>query len=182
MQTLDSPCHPCTDARPVDLLIRVELPSDAPAIRELNRKAFGQEAEAALVDALRENAKFLLSLVACVDGEVVGHLLFTDMLGSVQRIAGLAPMAVLPGFQRRGVGSALVSEGLQYLREQSYIAAVVLGHKDFYPRFGFRPAEDFGITTQFEVPPDHLFVAPLAATPVNAGALRYQTEFDALGV
>lgn len=180
MPIADAVRHPGADAPPLDLMIRIEVPSDAPAIRELNRKAFGRETEAALVDALRENAKFMLSLVACVNGKVIGHLLFTEMLGATQRLAVLAPMAVLPGYQRRGVGSALVREGLQYLREQSYIAAIVLGHKDFYPRFGFRPAGEFGVRTPFDESPGYLLIAPLSAVPVQAADLSYQSEFDAL--
>lgn len=169
-----------TDALRPNLTIRVEIPANFTALREVNRKAFGREAEADLVDALRENGKFVLSLVALLDDQVVGHILFTDLLGSTQRMAGLAPMAVLPECQHRGIGRALVRTGLEYLHEQSYDAVVVLGHKDYYPMFGFRPAANLGIRTQFDVPPEYLLVAPLSGAPIAPGNLRYQPEFEAL--
>lgn len=167
-----------TDTLLADLYIRVELPRDIPAVREVNLAAFGRTAEADLVGNLRENAKFVLSLVAVLGDRVVGHILFTDMLGSPQRLAGLAPMAVLPEFQHAGIGSALVRAGLDYLREQSFAGAVVLGHKDYYPRFGFRPAAEFGFTTQFDVPAEYLLVAQLSEIPLAPGNVRYQPEFE----
>lgn len=163
---------------PTDLLIRVELPRDIPAVREVNLAAFGRNTEADLVGTLRESAKFVLSLVAVLGNRVVGHILFTDMLGSAQRLAGVAPMAVLPEFQRAGIGSALVRTGLEYLREQSFAGVVVLGHKDYYPRFGFRPAAEFGITTQFDVPAEYLLVAQISGTSLAPGNVRYQPEFE----
>lgn len=167
-----------TDDLSSELTIRIELARDISAVREVNLAAFGRTTEADLVDTLRENAKFMLSLVAILDGEVVGHILFTDMLGSPQRIAGLAPVAVLPKIQLAGIGTALVRAGLEYLREQSYTGVVVLGHKDYYPRFGFRPAAEFGITTQFDVPTEYLLVAQLSGTPLAPGNVRYQPEFE----
>lgn len=161
-----------------DLTLRVETPLHMEAVREVNRRAFGHDNEADLVDRLRENAKFRLSLVALVDDQVVGHILFTDMTGVTQRLAGLGPLAVLPEYQRRGIGSALVRAGLEYLREQSCDAVVVLGHRDYYARFGFRPAADVGITTQFDVPPEYLFVVALSDVAVAPGKAIYQPEFE----
>ena len=119
------------------LLIRHETPADILAVRAVNKAAFETGAEAALVDALRENGKFTLSLVAAIEGEVVGHILFTDIImepgGAAPRILGLAPMAVLPGRQARGIGSALVRRGLEDCQELGYRGIVVLGHPAFYP-------------------------------------------------
>lgn len=168
------------DTRLPDLAIRIEIPANFNGLREVNREAFGREAEADLVDTLRQNGKFVLSLVALLDDRVVGHIVFTDLLGSTRRIAGLGPMAVRPAYQRRGIGGALVRSGLEYLREQSYAAVVVLGHKDYYPKFGFLPAANFGIRTQFEASPGYLLVAPLSGSPIAPGTVRYQPEFETL--
>jgi putative acetyltransferase len=121
--------------------IRPETPADREAIHQVNRLAFGQDAEAVLVDALRAGGYGRLSLVAEVDGEIVGHIFFSDLPiltehGSVSALA-LAPMAVRPDYQRRGIGSALVRAGLEACRTAGHRIVVVLGHADFYPRFGF---------------------------------------------
>jgi putative acetyltransferase len=124
-----------------DCSIRPETAADHEAIRHVNRLAFGQYAEARLVDALREGGYARLSLVAEQAGQVVGHILFSDLpiitgARTVSALA-LAPMAVLPAFQRQGIGSALVRRGLEVCKEQGHRIVVVLGHPHFYPRFGF---------------------------------------------
>jgi putative acetyltransferase len=121
--------------------VRAETPEDLRAIREVNREAFGGEDEARLVDALRDAGYVRLSLVAEQEGRVVGHILFSDLpivtpAGTVHALA-LAPLAVLPAYQRQGIGSRLVIEGLRICAEQGHRIVVVLGHPDFYPRFGF---------------------------------------------
>ncbi len=121
--------------------IRTETIADHDAIRQVNRRAFGREAEGRLVDALREGGYARLSLVAVVAEQIVGHIFFSvlPLLGEheVLRAVALAPIAVLPEFQNLGIGSALVREGLRTCRAQGHPAVVVLGHPDFYPRFGF---------------------------------------------
>ncbi len=124
-------------------IIRPETPDDLAAIYTVNEQAFGRRGEADLVDVIRKSEHFIpqLSLVAEVDGRVVGHILFsrihieTDQ-GRVPALA-LGPMAVLPGYQRQGIGSKLVREGLQACRQLGHALVVVLGHPNFYPRFGF---------------------------------------------
>lgn len=143
-------------------VIRSESAADEAAIRQVNEAAFGQPLEAELVDALREVAEPFLSLVAEVDGRVVGHILFTEVtIGEGPEpfeALGLAPMAVDPDLQRQGIGSSLVRHGLGVCQALGYEAVVVLGHPSYYPRFGFRRASDFGI--QFEMPvPDEAFLA-----------------------
>jgi len=125
----------------VPLLIRPETAADHEVIRQVSQLAFGQDAEARLVDALRAGGFDRVSLVAEQDGQVVGHILFSDLpiISDDKAVAALslAPMAVLPEFQRQGIGSALVHRGLELCREQGHRIVVVLGHPDFYTRFGF---------------------------------------------
>jgi len=124
--------------------VREEQSDDIPAIREVNERAFGQPLEADLVDKLRQNCKDLLSLVARAENEVVGHILFSPAIiesedGTVRGM-GLAPMAVLPEYQRQGVGAELIRTGITKLESKGCPFVVVLGHAEYYPRFGFEPA------------------------------------------
>jgi putative acetyltransferase len=131
----------CSGYEATSMLIRPETPADHEAIRQVNRLAFGQDAEARLVDTLRAGGYVRFSLVAENAGKVVGHILFSDLpiiteAGPVSALA-LAPMAVLPKFQRQGIGSALVRQGLEVCRDQGHRIVIVLGHPDFYPKLGF---------------------------------------------
>jgi putative acetyltransferase len=134
-------------------LIRPEAAADHEAIRHVNRLAFGQDDEARLVDALRDSGYVRLSLVAEQAGQIVGHILFSDLpiiteTGTVPALS-LAPMAVLPDFQRQGIGSTLVRCGLELCREQGHRIVVVLGHAQFYPRFGFSSKLASALTSPF---------------------------------
>lgn len=128
------------------LEIRQQLPGDDPDVNKVNALAFEREAEAQLVEALRADPDSIpeLSLVAVLDGEIVGHILFSPIRietaeGSIPAIS-LAPMAVLPEYQNQGIGSALVRWGLETCRNLEHRIVIVLGHPDFYPRFGFSAA------------------------------------------
>jgi len=166
------------------MTIRTETTEDMVAIRNVNERAFGRPAEADLVDALRRNGKVTLSLVAEDDGRIVGHILFSpvtieagdDHLAGV----GLAPMAVLPELQNRGIGSLLVKRGLDHCREARHQFAVVLGHPEYYPRFGFVPASRFGVKCEYDVA-DEVFMAielQEGALENCAGVVKYQVEFN----
>jgi putative acetyltransferase len=125
----------------MNVKIRPETAEDRQSIWHVNQQAFGGESEANLVDALRDGGFVEVSLVADINGEVVGHILFSHLpiitdAGTVEAIS-LAPMAVLPEHQRQGVGSKLVVAGLDACRDRGHRIVVVLGHHDFYPRFGF---------------------------------------------
>jgi putative acetyltransferase len=125
----------------VGLILRLEINADQAAVREVNRLAFGGDDEARLVDRLRDGGYARVSLVAEVDDRVIGHILFSALpivteCGLVDALA-LAPLAVSPAHQKQGIGSALVREGLRVCKEQGHRIVVVLGHPDFYPRFGF---------------------------------------------
>lgn len=131
--------------RPEDnVVIRRENPEDSQellAIHSVNEAAFGSQDEADLVDRLRAEGVVLASLVAEMQERIVGHILFTRMSietasGSVPATA-LAPMAVLPQHQRRGIGGQLIRHGLNLMHEQGERIVIVVGHPDYYPRFGF---------------------------------------------
>src|SRR5206468_7738176 len=132
--------------------IRNETPDDGAAIQEIHTRAFGGPTEAKLVQFISERKKALISLIAIRDGKVVGHILFSRVtianapaaFGSV----GLAPVAVLPEFQRQGIGSQLIREGLATCRQAGYDAVVVLGDPAYYSRFGFIRAADFGLQNE----------------------------------
>jgi len=169
----------------VMICVREEGPDDIEAIRRLNEKAFGQLAEANIVERLRENCPNLLSLVAIQADQIVGHLLFSPVSiegdGKTMQGMGLAPMAVLPEYQRRGIGSLLVQEGLEILNNRSCPFVMVLGHPEYYPRFGFERASLCGIRSQWEGVPDDAFMIRILDQEAMVGAsgmARYLREFD----
>ena len=169
----------------MSLHIGAEQPEDQAGIRLVNERAFETSAEAGLVDALRQQARPLLSLVARDGDAIVGHILFSPVTLSSHpdlRVMGLAPMAVLPQRQRTGVGSALVRAGLQALRTSGIPAVVVLGHHAYYPRFGFVPASTFGIVSEYDVPDDVFMALELEPDTLKgrAGTIRYHPAFAAV--
>jgi putative acetyltransferase len=160
--------------------VREERPEDSSAIRDVNRRAFGRDEEADIVDALRANGAVSLSLVATVDDLVVGHILYSPVLiGRLQGV-GLAPMAVLPEHQRRGIGSRLVEAGNRQLEIAGCPFVVVLGHAAFYPRFGFRPARSIGVTCEWDVPDDVFMILVLDPLKMRgaSGRANYRPEFS----
>jgi putative acetyltransferase len=149
----------------------------------LNRRAFGQEEEADLVDRLRESCAESLSLVAVSDHRVVGHILFTPArIEADDRTIegmGLAPMAVLPKHQRRGIGSRLVKAGLSRLQDAQCPFIIVLGHTDYYPRFGFVPASRHDIRCEFDAPDEAFMILVLNQSEMEgiSGVAKYRPEF-----
>jgi putative acetyltransferase len=166
------------------MTIRPEKPEDIPAIRIVIEKAFGRPAEAELVDALRQNGKAAISLVAEDDGGIVGHIFFSPVAiqskGTGLTGIGLAPLAVIPERQNQRIGSMLVEHGLRRCREEGRPFAVVLGHPDYYPRFGFVPASRFGIKSEYDVADEVFMVMELreGALCGCAGVVKYQPEFN----
>ena len=160
--------------------IREELPEDIAAIREVNKRAFGQNQEPNLVDALRSNGASLLSLVATVDGQVVGHIMYSP--ATIAEVAGaaLAPMAVLPEHQRRGIGGKLIETGTRKLKDAGIPFIIVLGHPSYYPRFGFQPASTFGIKCEWDVPDEVFMLLVLDEVRMQAvsGLAKYRPEFS----
>lgn len=163
------------------IVIRPEQPEDVTMIHHVVHQAFGQAAEANLVDALRRNGKAKISLVAEDNGRAIGHILFSEVTleGQLTGI-GLAPMAVSPERQNEGIGSRLVEEGLKHCRKAGYPFAVVLGHSEFYPRFGFVPASRYGVKSEYDVR-DEVFMAmelQEGSLAGFAGIIKYQPEFN----
>ena len=138
-------------------------PKDIDEVRLLNDKAFGQPVEGHIVDKLRQSCNRILSLVAISNNKIVGHIMFSPVTIETQEVViqgmGLAPMAVLPELQNQGIGSILVKEGLRIIRNMSYPFVIVLGHKKYYPRFGFERASKYGLKSQWEGIPDEAFMA-----------------------
>lgn len=162
------------------IVIREELLADAASVRDVNRRAFGRDLEANLVEALRSNGAALLSLVAAQEGEVVGHIMYSQAsIGDVKG-AALGPMAVVPEHQRHGIGSDLVAAGTGRLRHAACPFIVVVGHPHFYPRFGFRPARPSGISCEWSVPDEAFMVLALNEIKMRSvkGIAAYRPEFS----
>ena len=147
--------------------VREAAPDDVPRIREVTSIAFeaspfGHNGESELIDQIRERCEDIVSLVACVDGLIVGHLLLSPvtLLNRPEfKGMGIGPMAVLPEAQRGGIGSTLIEAGLERARTNGSTFVVVLGHPDYYPRFGFERALDHDIRHGFTgIPQDVFFV------------------------
>ncbi len=164
------------------LTIRSEQFADAAAIFDVHCAAFPTDAEARLVDRLRENGNARMSLVAVVDDLVVGHIVFSPVsliaAAAVHAGLGLAPLAVLPSYQGRGVGSALVREGLAACRRQMCPFVVVLGHPAYYPQFGFRRASALGIANEYNLD-EQFMVLELqpGSLPYGGGLMKYGPAF-----
>ena len=166
------------------MTVRFEQPVDLGATRAVLCAAFGQSLEADIVDSIRNDGHVTCSLVADDGSDVIGHILFSPVTieeAPDARAAGLAPMAVHPDHQRRGIGTALVEVGLRECARLGIEVVVVLGHPEFYPRFGFRPARDFGLRSEFPVPDDVFMALELVngALAGRCGLVRYLPHFGA---
>jgi putative acetyltransferase len=168
----------------IESTIRPEIPGDHAVIREVNRLAFGGEVEARLVDALRAGGYLRVSLVAEEAGRVVGHILFSDLSivtpqGVVEALA-LAPLAVVPDRQRQGIGSALVRTGLRACTEQGHRIVVVVGHPEFYPRFGFTAERARRLRSPYAGPAFMASELVPGALGAVEGEVRYPPPFEDL--
>jgi len=151
------------DAWPDSTIIIEECPNDILGIRKVNQAAFRGDYEADVVDRLRLNCVQILSLVAKKGDQVVGHILFSPVAiiqneGWTIDGMGLGPLAVHPDHQGLGIGSALCRAGLQRMKGDGHPYVVVLGHPDYYPRFGFTPASNYGIKCAYEGVPQDAFM------------------------
>jgi putative acetyltransferase len=179
--------------RRVEIAVRPEKPEDVPAIQVVNERAFGRREEGDIVDRLRESCPDFVSLLAeatngdgTLDGSVVGALLFTPagIEAPGRRIDGmlLGPLAVLPERQRQGVGSALMRRGLELLRGRGCPFVVLVGHPEYYPRFGFERASAHGLVCPWDGVPDEAWMVCILDAGAMAGAsgvVRVREEWGA---
>jgi predicted N-acetyltransferase YhbS len=173
------------------VIIRKETVADFVDVFKLIEKAFENEiysdhSEQFLVERLRKSEAFVpnLSLVAVSDEKIVGHILLTKIQingshGSNESLA-LAPVSVLPSYQKRGIGGQLIIAAHDRARELGFSSIILLGHKDYYPRFGYRQAEQFGITLPFDVPPENCMAIELIPKGLLgvSGMVEYPSEFN----
>jgi len=164
--------------------IREEQSVHITSICDVHIKAFDQNQEADIVDQLRQNCNDLLSLVAELENQVVGHILFSPATieGQGRNVTGmaLAPMAVLPEYQRQGIGSELVRFGISKLKNRRCPFIIVLGHAEYYPRFGFEPASLHEIRSEWEVLDEVFMILVLSEAEMKgiSGVAKYRQEFD----
>ncbi|MFB7391053.1 GNAT family N-acetyltransferase [Streptomyces sp. NPDC056191] len=161
---------------------RPETAEDASAVRPLVAAAFGSEAEADLVDALRRDPDAWLPGLSYVaeapDGSIAAHALITRCLVDGAPAAALAPVAVAPAYQRTGAGKAVVRAVLDAARLRGESLVLVLGHPEYYPKFGFVRASEYGIKPGFEVPDESMMALVLdESEPVPPGTIAYPAAF-----
>lgn len=170
----------------MNLKIRTESERDYPQIKNIHDNAFGQENEGNLIEKLRKNKNYVnaISLVAETNDKLVGHILFFPIQiinneRSHESLA-LAPMAVLPAYQNKGIGSELVESGLELARNKGYKSVIVLGHRDYYPKFGFEMAKNWNIKGPFDVPNENFMAIELVENGLNyvSGTVKYPDEFN----
>jgi len=168
------------------LITTTEQPEDYPQVYQLNALAFGQENESKLIEKLRQTEHYIpeLSLVAKLENKLVGHILFShihiiDAEVSYPSLT-LAPLAVHPDFQTQGIGTQLVKNGLAKARDLGYASVIVLGHPQYYPRFGFVPASRWNIRCPFEAPDEAFMAIELQPESLQgkSGLAKFAEAFD----
>lgn len=170
----------------MDITLRFEKSRDYKDITRINDLAFGQKNEGILIEHLRKNRDFLpeLSIVAEKDGIIIGHILFFPIQikskDNSYKSVSLAPMAVLPEYQNQGIGGKLIRYGLEKCREKGYQSVIVLGHPEYYPRFGFEKASKWGIRPPFEAPDEAFMAIELIEGGLKgiSGVVEYPDEYS----
>ena len=167
------------------MLIRKETAADYDAVYSVVKRAFenaehsdGNEQD--LVNALRKGNAFIpeLSLVAESEGKIVGHIMFTKATVEEKIVLALAPLSVLPEYQQKGIGKSLIQEGHKIAKKLGYTHSIVLGSEKYYSKYGYMPAENFGLKTPFDVPSENFMVYIINKYDDEIhGTIRYAQEF-----
>lgn len=167
------------------IVIREERQADYSTIRKINDLAFNQPNEGIIIEKIRQSGAETLSLVALIDGKLVGHIFFSPVIienhPEIKNGMGLAPMSVLPEYQNQGIGSLLVREGIERLKIKSVPFIIVLGHELYYPKFGFQIASKYQIKCQWEDVPDEVFMILILNENLMKnihGIAKYLDEFN----
>lgn len=165
--------------------IRKECEDDLIAIKEVNDKAFGQTEEGRVIDKIRNSDAEVLSLIAEEGNKIVGHIFYSsaeiEWNNKIIKGMGLAPMAVLPEYQKLGIGKRLIHESLNILMKKEHSFIIVLGHEDYYPKFGFETASKHGIKSQWEGVPDEAFMIMILDKEKMkdvSGVAQYRNEWN----
>jgi putative acetyltransferase len=180
-KSLDSSNNPL--AKNGSIAIRLERPEDSAAVLAINDDAFAGTEESRLVEAIKQSGRRVISLIACSDNTPVGHIFFSPIWiqseGPTIATLALAPMAVLPAFQRRGIGTLLVEAGLKECARQGCQVVVVVGHPTFYSRFGFGPANGMGLRSIYSSVGDAFMALELSKEVLGGrtGFVEYPVEF-----
>jgi len=169
-----------------EIIIRYEQPGDEKAISKVNDLAFGQPNEGKLIEALRRRKEFVdrLSIVAEYKADIIGHILFFPvsirMEKGTRKTLSLAPLAVVPKYQGKGIGGKLILRGLKEARVLGFKSVVVLGHSDYYPRFGFTKASEWGIYCPFRAPDDTFMAIELVEGGLEGirGTVIFPPEYN----
>jgi len=168
----------------LNILITEENESDFDQVWNLNIKAFGREDEAKLVNILRYSGISYISLTAKRNNKILGHILFTPvkLIGNNKnlKIMGLGPMAVNPGYQRQGIGTKLIIAGIEACKNEGYDAVVVLGHPEYYPKFGFVQSSNYGISCEYDAPTEAFMILELTKGVLKgkSGIIKYNNAFN----
>ncbi len=169
----------------MDIKIRNEARDDFNIITQINDLAFGGKEESQLIINLRKTNDFIpdLSLVAVVDDRILGHILFypitIESINNTFPTISLAPMSVHPDYQRKCIGSKLVTDGLERCKDLHFDSVIVLGHPNYYPKFGFNPASQWNIYTEFEAPDEAFMALELEVNSLagKSGKVVYPKEY-----
>lgn len=166
------------------LVIRPEKPEDVAAIRHVNEEAFGGQNEADIIEKLRSRQAFTLSLVATRTDKVIGHILFSPVTieseSESYAALGLGPVAVLPPYQNKGIGSQIVRTGIEICRKAGHEIIVLVGHPTYYPRFGFLRASTYDLKCEYDVPDEAFMALELRQSALDgrSGTVKFRPEFS----
>lgn len=170
-----------------EIIVRDESPGDGARIHAVHARAFPTDLEARLVDALRDAGAVVISRVAVIAGAIVGHVLLSPVRpergGSTASVLGLAPIGVVPEYQRQGVGSMLMRSALDRARARRVGAVVLVGEPDYYARFGFVAAKRYGLRCKWPGTDEAFMVLELVSGALagSSGLVNYHDLFDAVG-